>query len=826
MTLNSLAAVHRRLGNLSRARELVEHALRIREEAFGPNHPQVAVTLSNLLEIMKKLGEYDEALILGERIIRSHEETFGPNHPNVAFSLASVGEIHRLKGNHKQAYLQFERALRIQEKAFGPVHPSLAGPLDSLAEVQIELGNRSKAVELFQRSLRIREETLGPTHPLVANTLTSLGWLFAQNREYEKVEPLFERALEIRENAFGPLHPDVALSVSDMARLKQAQQEFATALRLYERAGQIYLAAGRQNVGLGDEELETVLNRGLHALKAYSLLLAAIASDHRFESMKGSVISNGFKVAEQMRGWTVQIAVARSVARSRVGTPARVKLMEERNELSGRRQALWNQLNRIYGMPIENRNQPKMDQLKNDLQLVQKDLDKQTRKIETMFPRYAEMVIPEPADAQKVKSMLNTDEVLLTYYTLSDRVQIWVLKAEKELKYYEVPIKKAKLVSLVNRLRNSLMPAWDFSTNTFILPPFDVDSAFQLYDLLIQPLETDLVGGQDLILVPDDVLLPLPFAALISERGGKEFNHLSELYNQGRSPPRELLLDYTTLPWLANAFPLTILPSASALKLFRQTGKVSGDNAVAFIGFGDPVLQGTGQERGGTMVASRGVKVSRADIQALNRLPGTRAELLALAAALSVDPEKHLYLGDRAIEPEVKRLNKNGRLGKAKVLAFATHGLLAGELRGLTQPALVLTPPAVPTEEDDGLLAMEEVLQLQLSSTDWVILSACNTAGGDGSGQGLSGLARAFFYAGAKSLLVSHWSVDDRATQALMTEIFEGYARDPKMSPAQALQKGMLALIDQAIKSEHSYFAHPFAWAPFFLVGEGSMRSF
>lgn len=103
---------------------------------------------------------------------------------------------------------------------------------------------------------------------------------------------------------------------------------------------------------------------------------------------------------------------------------------------------------------------------------------------------------------------------------------------------------------------------------------------------------------------------------------------------------------------------------------------------------------------------------------------------------------------------------------------------------------------------------------------DWVVLSACNTAAGDGSGEGLAGLARAFFFAGARSLLVSYWSVEDRATQSLMTEVFQRYAADKTMPRAEALRQGMLALLGQA-QGPAAYFAHPFAWAPFFLVGDG-----
>jgi len=135
---------------------------------------------------------------------------------------------------------------------------------------------------------------------------------------------------------------------------------------------------------------------------------------------------------------------------------------------------------------------------------------------------------------------------------------------------------------------------------------------------------------------------------------------------------------------------------------------------------------------------------------------------------------------------------------------------------------LVLTPPEKPSEKDDGLLDLEDIVRLKLDNTDWVILSACNTAAADGSGEGLSGLVRAFFFAGARSLLVSHWSVEDKATQSLMTEIFQRYAKDKTVARSEALRQGMLTLMAKA-KGKTSYFAHPFSWAPFFLVGEGNI---
>jgi len=202
-------------------------------------------------------------------------------------------------------------------------------------------------------------------------------------------------------------------------------------------------------------------------------------------------------------------------------------------------------------------------------------------------------------------------------------------------------------------------------------------------------------------------------------------------------------------------------------------------------------------------------------------LPGTRDELIAVAKALGADPRRSLHLDKEATKPMVLNLNTTGRLGKAQVVSFATHGLIAGEVKGLKEPALVLTPPEKPSEQDDGLLGLEDILGLKLNSADWVILSACNTAAPGGSGEGLSGLVRAFFFAGSPSLLVSHWSVDDGATQALMTEVFRRYAKDKSMPRAEALRQGMLALMASA-KGNNAYFAHPFSWASFFLVGEGT----
>jgi len=161
------------------------------------------------------------------------------------------------------------------------------------------------------------------------------------------------------------------------------------------------------------------------------------------------------------------------------------------------------------------------------------------------------------------------------------------------------------------------------------------------------------------------------------------------------------------------------------------------------------------------------------------------------------------------------------------VIAFATHGLVPGELDGLTQPALALSAPEVAKVGGNGLLTMEKILALRLNA-DWVVLSACNTASGNGAGsEAISGLGRAFFYAGARALLVSNWPVETTSARALTTDLFRRQATDQRLSRARALQQTIIGLIDEGRFVDPATgrvvfsYAHPIFWAPFTLVGDG-----
>ena len=332
------------------------------------------------------------------------------------------------------------------------------------------------------------------------------------------------------------------------------------------------------------------------------------------------------------------------------------------------------------------------------------------------------------------------------------------------------------------------------------LHPFDTSLAHALYEKLFAPAEKMLQGVNHVMLVLDGALQSLPLGVLVTAKPKQKIKEYS---------------DYRRVPWLAKKYALTVLPSVASLKslrLFAQKSRAPDP----FIGFGDPSLSGVqvASRSGGALnLFRRGPIADAKTIHSFGPLPETADELRSIATTLGAG-EQAIFLRDQATEGAVKDMT----LSDARVVAFATHGLIAGQLKGLSEPGLVFSPPVKGTDKDDGFLTASEVAQLKLNA-DWVILSACNTAAPDGTpgAEGLSGLAKAFFYAGTRSLLVSHWPVLSEAAKALTTGMFVT-AKDKTTGRSEALKRSMMAFLDTSAKP---HLAHPAFWAPFSVVGEG-----
>ena len=336
---------------------------------------------------------------------------------------------------------------------------------------------------------------------------------------------------------------------------------------------------------------------------------------------------------------------------------------------------------------------------------------------------------------------------------------------------------------------------------------FDFKAAHALHDAFFgDPEVAALIGDKpNWIIVPHGEVMSVPFAALVVDEPGGGTSRTAE--------------ELRAVRWLGHERALTVIPSVFALKSLRERAP-SAPTQMAYLGLGDPAFQGAAHAalRSVDEVAASGANRT-AMIRALPRLPGTRREVEELAQLFDA-PEQAVLLGERASEAELAALNASGALRQARVLHFATHGLLEGAFEGLSEPALALTPPASSAEPGDGLLTASEAARLDLNA-DWVILSACDTAGENQiNGQGLGGLVQGFFAAGAGNLMVSHWRVDDLAAERLITSTVS--ANMNGAGKAEALRQAMVALAAvQSRDGTSSPYAHPSLWAPFVLVGGG-----
>jgi CHAT domain-containing protein len=463
------------------------------------------------------------------------------------------------------------------------------------------------------------------------------------------------------------------------------------------------------------------------------------------------------------------------------------------------------------------------------INVLRAERNKARQEISQRFPAYADLVSPKPPTVDQIKATLADGEAMLSFYFGQGSSFVWAVPKNGPVVFATIKATSGEIESKVRKLREALEPQAAMISD---IPAFDLKLGYELYSLLLQPVESGWKPAKNLIVVTNGALGLLPLSLLPTAPA------------ESRSDDDPVFSSYRSVPWLARTHAVTTVPSAAALRTLRQlpAGK---PNRGELIAFGDPYFsqeQEADAAREKVQVAdasgnvTRGVPLKRrnavkldgvdsAELAMLPRLPDTADELKSIALALQADPSKILNLGKQASEQAVKTMNLSG----FKVVAFATHGLVPGELNGLTQPALALSSPKVTGGDGDGLLTMEEILGLKLDA-DWVVLSACNTGAGAGAGaEAASGLGRAFFYAGTRALLVTNWSVHSQSAKDLVTDLFKRQADDPKLTRGEALGQAMMALVDgpgylnAEGKTEFAY-AHPLFWAPYTIIGDGGVR--
>ena len=790
--LNNLAFVYEAQGRYSEAEPLFKRAIVIGEETLGPDHPDVARNINNLGLVYQAQGRYLDAEPLFKRALLIDEKVLGMDHPFIAAIINNLGLVNQAMGRYVEAEPLFKRALLIKEKVLEPDHPDIALGLNNLG-LLYELQERyAEAEPLFKRSIVIMEEALGPDHPDVGTVLNNLAFVYGGQELYSKAEPLLKRALLIREKALGPGHPDVAQALNNLALLYDKLDNKKVSLDYIRRAVAIDRARAILFDGLVDvSHSEQKLNQNVFKFHVQLALEIDDPSNHK------ALISEAFE-SSQLAITTKAGAALESMANRFAAKNNKIaELVRQRQDTVEQWQNLDQTLVKSFSLTTEERDKVAEAVLTKSLTEKMNLIKGIDQKLETSFPKFVELSSVKPATLNATQTLLGPSEALFTFISY-DKATYAFLVLKGDVRAYKVDLSEEQLAVIVTALRDDI----DLSNVKSItdIPRFDLDLAHELYSNLLGPAEDMLKGVEHLLIVPTGSMESLPLNMLVTEPPAAEGSDFDR---------------YQAAAWLPKRFSLTQLPSVSslgALRMFATNAHATG----SFKGFGDPVLNGQPGELRGLKIVDiyQGAQADTDKVRGLPELPETSDELRLIAKYLN-STEDDLYLRERASETELKSAD----LSNIRVLAFATHGLVGGELSGLAEPALVLTPPEKGSDLDDGLLKASEIAQLKLNA-DMVLLSACNTASGEKLGaEGLSGLARAFIYAGARSLLVSHWSVDSFAAAKLTTGLFEALEADPEMGRAEALQNSMMSL---ASDDENSHYSHPAFWAPFSLIGEGA----
>jgi CHAT domain-containing protein/Tfp pilus assembly protein PilF len=784
--MNNLAQLYGDVGRDAEAEPLYMRALAIMEKTVGVDSVDIAPELNNLAALYQRQLRYAEAEPLFQRALALSEKQLPANHPDIGRALNNLATCYEKQERHAESEALTRRALALYEKVAGPESPPAATLLNNLGQIVKVQGREAEAEPLIKRSLAIREKVLGRDHPDVARSLNNLGDLYQRENRFAEAEPIFKRALAIREQAVGPDHPDTAASVNNLASLYQAEGRAADAIPLTERM----IGKGRAQLGIA---------------------LAVLFDAQRQQIMPTErALDEALDVIQRGTQSSAASAVNKLAVRIAAGNDRLAELVRRDQDLASEAETLDKTVVAALSKQGQ-RDGAAAQRARERLATIATERAGLQKTFATEFPDYSALSNPLPLKAREIQSLLAGDEAMVVF-ALADKDSYVVALTRDGFDWKRISLGSDDISQRVSAFRRGLdiSQAVDASGKSKL---FDLARANDLYVTLFGQVEAIVKDKRSLLVAPSGALTALPFHLLVTEKP------LAAI--------PEKLEGYREAAWLLKRHAVSVLPSVASLKALR--GFARRDQAVKpMTGFGDPLFN-PADSGGAKRTASRsltnvaysdfwrGAGVDRKMLAAaLSQLPDTADELNAVAKDLGV-PKSDIHLGSDASETTVKRTP----LADYRVVYFATHGLVAGDIKGIAEPSLALSIPSVPSALDDGLLTASEVAQLKLNA-DFVVLSACNTIAGDRPGaEALSGLARSFFYAGARSLLVTHWAVVSEAATRLTISTFDRLKADPKIGRAEALRQAMLAYLNDTSSPQNAY---PAFWGPFALIGEGAAR--
>ena len=637
-----------------------------------------------------------------------------------------------------------------------------------------------------------------------------IGLIQIKNNRFDEAINGLSETFKNDSTNYGPKHYYTAISQGLLGVAYWKKGDLVKARAELEAARTIINSPESLSGDFSESAIQRKTNRFI--FESYMQMLAQTAQNNAQDA------ETLFLLSDQVNSSSVQQALSEAAVRSGVNIPGLSDVIRQEQDAKHEMATLVTYIANQSSQQDTKQNPQVVEQMRKRLFELEGLRKGYKAAIQKGYPEYFQLIQPKAPSTQEIAKLLAEDEVFVSILPMAGETYVWGIDHKGQTKFHRSDWSEQKTNTTVEALRKTL----DVAGLGKRMPKFDYQGAHAIYKAFFEPLGELTQGKKHMVVSTSSALAKLPFAVLQTQA----FN--------GTNP--------VEAPWLVKSMAVSHVPTASGWMSLKRFGKVP-HSVEPMVAWGDPLFDGKAVQKmaeaakaekpGGTQVAmaesgttvrsvlntrnAASLEVSDADAyltySKIPPLPETRDEVEELAKILGADSKSDLYLGANATRASVLKSSTSGQLHKKQVVVFATHGLLAGDLPNLSQPALAMAATANPS--DSPLLTLEDVLSLKLNA-DWVVLSACNTAGADGRAEeAMSGLARGFFFAGSRSLLVTHWSVESESAMQLTTNAFASYKKDTTMRRSEALRQSMLTVMKSPA------FGHPAFWAPYALVGEG-----
>jgi CHAT domain-containing protein/Tfp pilus assembly protein PilF len=830
--LHALARVRFSKGEHEHAEQLNLRALSIREKAMGPDSLAAASSFQNLAVLYRTTNDLPKAEQLYLRALAIREKLLGPDHAEVSILLNNLGLLYYGAGDYDSAEPILQRSLAIKEKVFGPIHRQVGIALNNLGLVEWKRGAYEKAEAYHRRAMRVYEKVGGPESFGVGSSFHNLGIIYKEaGKDYPKAEEYYQRALAIWEKIYGEYDASIATALSSLGILYEAMGDYDRALKFHLRAQSIYERV------LGPNNHYTLLSlRGLadvYAIKGdidrsmeYQRRISAI--EEKIIPLNLTTGSERQKIAyfTQLQKPDRVISFHVRLARDDGGTRdlAATKVLQRKGRvldaLSESRSALRRRFNpedqalldslgdlnsRLARLVLSGPQKSSPEEHQNQVKALEGEREKLEAEISRRSAGFYE--VSQPVTLATVRAAVPPDSALIEFAAYrpvdlkaaddkkaygAPRYVAYVIRKQGEVRWTELGEAK-KIDDAITALRQALRdPARG-----------DVRKLARAVDeKLMQPVRALVGDATQLLISPDGELNLIPFATLVDEQG----RYLVERY---------------ALAYLTSGRDL--------LRLQTRRESKSPPVVVADPAFGEPALVAASAGSGSRADAGTRAQFNYSKVF-FGPLPGIGAEVRALKELL---PQATFLTREQATEATLKRVSG------PSILHVATHGFflendspagnrVAAQTRESTRLGKWVARVENPllrsglalaganhgrSGDDDGVLTALEATTLDLWGTKLVVLSACDTGVGEvKNGDGVYGLRRALFLAGAESQLMSLWPVSDRSTRDLMAGYYQALVQNA--GRGEALRKVQLKMLRNKSRS------HPYYWASFILAGE------